>query len=170
MPVCYVQLFSFCLDQSTETPSRIKKDLEQILTLQTEIDGIHGSILKAKMNLKHSGKSSKPLYRIITALENSQAILRTQVDELYASLDVIGEFPELHGINLTFLWTLLLARDLKTKIRTKAVGSFFEWERLDRAVGGRNIPLSKSLTNSGPCSYVVAGTKLHQATRNAITK
>ena len=122
------------------------------------------------MNLKHSGKSSKPLYRIITALESSHAILRTQVDKLYASLDVVSEFPVLHGISLMFLWTLLLACDLKTKIWTKAVGSFCEWERLDRAVGGHNIPLGKSLTNSGPCSYVVAGTKLHQATCNAITK
>ena len=83
--------------------------------------------------------------RIISALENSQTILTTQVDELYASLDVVNEFPQLHGISLKFLRTLLLARDLKMKIRTKAVGSFFEWERLDRAVGGRNIPLGKSI-------------------------
>jgi hypothetical protein len=48
-----------------------------------------------------------------------------------------------------------MARDLKINIRKRAVGSFFEWERLDQAVGGRNQAL---------------GTKLHQHTRKAISK
>ena len=58
-------------------------------------------------------------------------------------------------------------------IRKKAVGTFFEWERLDRAVGGQNIPLGKFVflqavtANSYVC---VIGTKLHQATCNSITK
>lgn len=48
-----------------------------------------------------------------------------------------------------------MARDLKISIRKRAVGSFFEWDRLDQAVGGREQNL---------------GTKLHQYTRKAIDK
>lgn len=127
---------------ATDTPARLKHELEEILTLQSEIDAIHKSIQKAKtaMQLSKQTKSSKNL---ITGLENTQVILKTQVDELYASLNIIGEFPELQGISLTFIRTLLLARDLKMTIRRKAVGSFFEWERLDRAVGGHHLPLGE---------------------------
>ncbi|KAG1845653.1 hypothetical protein F4604DRAFT_1595417 [Suillus subluteus] len=48
-----------------------------------------------------------------------------------------------------------MARDLKINIRKCAIGSFFEWDKLDRAVGGANQAL---------------GTKLHQQTRKAIAK
>ncbi|KAI6003806.1 hypothetical protein EDD15DRAFT_2360083 [Pisolithus albus] len=48
-----------------------------------------------------------------------------------------------------------MARDLKINIRKRAIGSFFEWDKLDRAVGGKDKPL---------------GTKLHQQTRKAIAK
>lgn len=84
---------------------------------------------------------SKSLRNLLTGLENTHTILGTQADELYASLDITSEFPVLRGVSLSFLRTLLLARDLKMTIRKKAVGSFFEWERLDRAVGGVHNPL-----------------------------
>ncbi|KAF9006921.1 hypothetical protein BDQ17DRAFT_1324214 [Cyathus striatus] len=48
-----------------------------------------------------------------------------------------------------------MARDLKINIRKRAVGSFFEWDRLDQATGGKDKPL---------------GTKLYQDTRKAIAK
>jgi hypothetical protein len=47
-------------------------------------------------------------------------------------------------INLEFVRTLLMARDLKINIRKRAIGSFFEWEKLDRAVGGRDGTLGKT--------------------------
>lgn len=36
-------------------------------------------------------------------------------------------------------------RDLKINIRKRAIGSFFEWDKLDCAVGGRQKALGKSL-------------------------
>ncbi|KAJ7648820.1 hypothetical protein B0H17DRAFT_863390, partial [Mycena rosella] len=53
---------------------------------------------------------------------------------LYASLNIQDSFPELQGLPLEFVQTLLLMRDLKINIRKRAVGSFYEWENLDRAV------------------------------------
>ena len=40
-----------------------------------------------------------------------------------------------------FVRTLLFARDLKINIRKRAVASFFEWDRLDSAMGGKSHPL-----------------------------
>lgn len=111
--------------------------------LQTEIEGIHLSIQKAKAVMKMSNQK-KNLQNLISGLENTQTILKTQVDKLYASLDMLGEFPELCGFSLIFLQILLLVWDLKMNIHKKAVSSFFEWEQLDRAVGGHHNPLGKS--------------------------
>jgi hypothetical protein len=35
-----------------------------------------------------------------------------------------------------------MAHDLKINIRKQAIGSFFEWDKLDCAVGGANQALS----------------------------
>ena len=65
----------------------------------------------------------------------------SKVDALYASLNVQDQLSELDGIDFDFVHTLLLARDLKINIRKRAVGSFFEWDKLDQAVGGGQKPL-----------------------------
>ncbi|KAM6496640.1 hypothetical protein JOM56_007113, partial [Amanita muscaria] len=60
---------------------------------------------------------------------------------LYASLNIPEQFPNVQGLDLEFLRTLMMARDLKINIRKRAIGSFFEWDRLDQAVGGRQQAL-----------------------------
>ncbi|KAG2122848.1 hypothetical protein BD769DRAFT_1331672, partial [Suillus cothurnatus] len=55
---------------------------------------------------------------------------------LYASLNIHNQFPELEGINFDFLQLLLMVRDLKMNIHKWAIVSFFEWDKLDHAVGG----------------------------------
>ncbi|EDQ98442.1 uncharacterized protein LACBIDRAFT_335960 [Laccaria bicolor S238N-H82] len=81
--------------------------------------------------------------------------LKEKVEQLYASLNIQDSFPELKDIDLDFVKLLVLARDLKINIRKQAIGSFFEWDRLDQAAGG--------------CQHAI-GTKIHQNTRNAIAK
>jgi hypothetical protein len=66
-----------------------------------------------------------------------------KVEVLYTSLNVHDQFPELKGMNLDFVQTLLLARDIKINIRKRAIGSFFEWDKLDRAVGGTQQALGR---------------------------
>ncbi|KAG1817895.1 hypothetical protein EV424DRAFT_1324093, partial [Suillus variegatus] len=51
------------------------------------------------------------------------------------------DFPELQGVDLDFVQTLLMACDLKINIWKRAIGSFFEWDKLDRAAGGANQAL-----------------------------
>ena len=101
---------------TTDTPAHLKNELEEILTLQTEIDAIQSSIQKAKTVMQLSNRQTKSCKNLITGLENTQTILRTQVNELYASFNIIGEFPELWGISLTFVRMLILACDLKMAI------------------------------------------------------
>ena len=75
------------------------------------------------------------------SLECSHERLLNKVDLLYASLNIHDRFPELHGVDLEFVRTLLLVRNLKINIRKRAIGSFFEWDKLNHAVGGKQKAL-----------------------------
>ncbi|PPR06800.1 hypothetical protein CVT26_003865 [Gymnopilus dilepis] len=97
----------------------------------------------------------KKTTRILKGLLEAQYELIDDLEGLYGSLNIQDSFPDLHGVELEFVRVLLLARDQKIAIRKQAIGSFFEWDRLDQAVGGRNQAL---------------GTKLHQQTRKAISQ
>lgn len=96
---------------------------------------------RSAVSKSHSIRPSRKALRLLTALEGTQQQLMANSEALYASLNVHESFPELRHVNLEFLRILLLARDLKINIRKRAIGSFFEWEKLDRAVGGKAQPL-----------------------------
>lgn len=74
-------------------------------------------------------------------MEKDYEKLQREVETLYSSLNIPAEFPQLKGVNFEYLHNLLAARNLKTIIRKKAIGSFFEWDKLHQAVGGRQQPL-----------------------------
>jgi hypothetical protein len=69
--------------------------------------------------------------------------LSDKLDALYASLNITDSFPSLRGLPFDAVHKLLLARDLKINIRKRAIGSFFENERLEQASGGRNQALGE---------------------------
>ncbi|KAJ7593286.1 hypothetical protein C8J56DRAFT_779295 [Mycena floridula] len=135
-------------------PARLKKELEQVLTLQTEIDTINASIQAVRATLVKTPGAVVPLANL-RALETAHVILKGKADDLYASLNVAETYPELQGIQVAFVQVLLLARDLKISLRKRAIGSFLEMDRLDQAVGGGNEAL---------------GTKVHQITRKSMKK
>ncbi|KAI5983564.1 hypothetical protein F5J12DRAFT_899644 [Pisolithus orientalis] len=91
----------------------------------------------------------------LESLECSHDHLLNKVDLLYASLNIHDKFPELNSVNIEFIWMLLLACDLKINVWKQAIGSFFEWDKLDHTVGGKQKAL---------------GMKLHQQTHKAIAK
>jgi len=95
-------------------------------------------IQTAKSALSTAPKKSTKIVKRL--LETHQDLTNT-VEALYVSLDIQESFPDLDGVDLEFVRTLLMARDLKINIRKRAIGSFFEWDRLDQAVGGRNQAL-----------------------------
>ena len=128
-----------------DAPVRLKKELDTVLALQADVDVIEKTIQTATSIMKKESLSDVTL-AALGSLECAHSRLITKVDTLYASLNVQTKFPELEGIDLDFVRTLLLACDLKINIRKRAIGSFFEWDKLDRAVGGAQKALGNSLT------------------------
>ncbi|KAJ7091547.1 hypothetical protein B0H15DRAFT_778059, partial [Mycena belliarum] len=135
-------------------PARLRRELDKVLLLQNQIDAVEKAIDDTKKTLQGS-KASLHSLDVLRGLELTHARLGNEAEELYTSLNIQETFPELRGLPLEFTQTLLVMRDLKINIRKRAIGSFFEWETLDRAVSGRREAL---------------GTKLHQSTRKAISK
>lgn len=81
----------------------------------------------------------------LESLERGHDWLINKVKALYSSLNVHQRFPELQGVNLDFVRTLLMAWDLKMNVRKHAIASFFEWDKLDRTVGGTQQALGMSI-------------------------
>ena len=124
----------------TDAPERLKTELDDVLTLQGDIDAVSKAIQTAKTSIKHAHNPLSAL-RVIETLEQNHGRLQGQVNNLYTSLNIPESFPELERVDLEFVKILLMARDLKIIIRKRAIGSFFEWDKLDRAVGGRHQAL-----------------------------
>ncbi|KAJ2915403.1 hypothetical protein MD484_g5010, partial [Candolleomyces efflorescens] len=138
----------------SHAPARIKKELDAILTLQTELEAVEISLRSTRSLLASLHSASSISKQLLDALEARQQDISAQVEELYASLNVHESFPELKGVDLEFIRTLLLARDLKINIRKRAIGSFNEYDKMNQAQGG------------GPA----IGTKMHQYIRQSIAK
>jgi len=127
-------LIGSCSDE-IDAPGRLKKELDTVLALQADVDVTKRAIQTAKTAIEKESASDDKL-SAFASLQCTHSRLIAKVDVLYASLNVQAKFPELDGISLDFIQTLLLVRDLKINIRKRAIGSFFEWDKLDRAVGG----------------------------------
>lgn len=99
------------------------------------------SIQSAQATLSKSANSSKACLILLSGLREEQEQFTEKLDEIYSSLNIPDTFPELRDVNFEFVHVLLMARELKINIRKRAVGSFFEWDKIDRAVGGREQSL-----------------------------
>ena len=130
------------IDVLSDAPARLKKELDTVLALQADLDAVDVAIQSTRLALsKANFQSTAASLNILTGLEKGQERLKEKVETLYMSLNVHESFPELDGIDLEFVRTLLMARDLKINIRKRAIGSFFEWDKLDQAVGGRDAAI-----------------------------
>ncbi|CAK5276406.1 unnamed protein product [Mycena citricolor] len=138
----------------TKRSARFRKELDKVIALQTEIEDVNTAIEEARKSIESAGGCRQSLAHLLE-LEESHMELSDRADALYASLNLRENFPQLVGLPGDFVKTLLVLHDLKISIRKRAVGSFYEMETLDRAVGGRKEAL---------------GTKLHQQTRKAMAK
>ncbi|KAJ3558744.1 hypothetical protein NM688_g740 [Phlebia brevispora] len=135
-------------------PARLKKDLDAILTLQSEVDKLENVISSTEKLLKITYKTNVALGEL-ARLRDLHLTLAAQVDHLYASLNVDHLPPALKSLPLEFLRDLILARDLKMNLRSRVIAHWLEWDRLDQAASGKDAAL---------------GTKLHQETRKKIAK
>ncbi|RXW12578.1 hypothetical protein EST38_g13277 [Candolleomyces aberdarensis] len=92
--------------------------------------------------------------------------IQTDINELEATVEKSlgllkkGLLPEtcrpaIVGVDLEFVQKLYLVREIKANVQRKATSTFWEFDKLDRAAGGKDIAL---------------GTKMHQHVRSAMTK
>ncbi|KIK11422.1 hypothetical protein PISMIDRAFT_19535, partial [Pisolithus microcarpus 441] len=140
--------------QWANAPAKLKKELDTVLALQADLDTTTKVVQATRATIER-GNVTPGILDALASVERSHTRLVVKAEALYSSLNVHEQFPQLTNVSLDFVRTLLMARDLKINIRKRAIGSFFEWDKLDRAVGGKDKPL---------------GTKLHQQTCKAIAK
>jgi hypothetical protein len=133
-----------------------------VLALQADLDASDRA-LQATRSVVEKGSVSEETLDAITSLERSHERLMTKVEVLYSSLNVHDRFPELQDVDLDFVRTLLMARDLKINIRKRAIGSFFEWDKLDRAVGGANQALGEAFSSNFGSSKLTCYLARHEA-------
>ena len=119
-----------------DAPAHLKKELDTVLTLQADIDASERTLQSTWIALQKLHALLDSL-EVLASLECSHARLLSKVDALYASLNIHNKFPKLKGVNWEFVQILLMACDLKINICKRAIGSFFEWDKLDCAVGGK---------------------------------
>lgn len=144
--------------------------------LQSQIEGIEASITVAETTMKLAGGvSSKVARRRTQGLRETHTRLTQQVEDLYCELDVGEAFPDIRDFGFEFARALVMAYDAKCIARQKITGRFFEWDMLDRAVGGKGHALGKSRSTrwglpsptalSGPIRLTTpTGTDQHQRT------
>ena len=130
----------------TDAPTRLKKELDKVLTLQGDVDAIESALNSTRTTVAQ-GEAPAAALSALSSLEQTHTRLLKNVENLYSSLNVHDSFPELNGLSLDFVRTLFMARDLKINIRKRAIASFFEREKLDRAVGGKQTPLGTNPTS-----------------------
>ena len=132
-----------------------------MLALQADIDTTDHAIHATRAAIQ-KGILSNDTAAALDSLERSHDRLLTKVDALYTSLNVGKKFPELAGIQLDFIQILLLACDLKINIQKCVIGSFFEWDKLDRAICGTQQVLGMFHQYSQRSALRLdAGMKLH---------
>jgi len=125
-------------------PAKLKKELGAVLALQADLASSDRVVRLARTTIE-KGNTSPGVLEALTSLERSHTRLVIKAEALYSSLNVHEQFLELTNVSLDFVQILLMARDLKINIHKRAVGSFFEWDKLDRAVGGKDKPLGMSI-------------------------
>jgi len=138
----------------SDAPACLKKELDMVLNLQGDLDMVDNAIQMTHTTISKSSLSKESLH-LVKYLQETHEHLKTKVEALYSFLNIHESFPELQGLDLEFVWTLLMACDLKINIQKWAVGSFFKWDKLDQAAGGHDQAL-------GMCSYLL--TSAHSGT------
>ncbi|KIK27332.1 hypothetical protein PISMIDRAFT_93416, partial [Pisolithus microcarpus 441] len=86
---------------------QLKKELDIVLALQTELDGSERALQGVQV-IVEKGPASQCSLDALTSLECSHDWLLHKVDMLYSSLNIQDRFPELDGVSFEFMQTLLL--------------------------------------------------------------
>lgn len=123
-----------------DAPARLKKELDHILTIQTKLGELDSTVSFTKSLIKQGvmpAHCSEPL----GALQDELSKMKENAEEMYTSLNVNAQFPTLAGVNLTLVRRLFMLRELKASVQKRASHACFEFDKLDRAAGGKDMVL-----------------------------
>jgi len=98
-----------------DAPTRLKKELDKVLTLQADVDAIESALNSTRTTIAQ-GQAPDAALSALSMLERTHSRLLKNVESLYTSLNIHESFPELNGLSLDFVRTLFMARDLKINI------------------------------------------------------
>ena len=97
---------------SLDAPACLKKELDTVLVPQSDLEASDRALQATRTII---GKdATQDTLEALQSLECSHDQLLTKVDTLYASLNIQDRFPELDGVNLDFVCTVLLAHDVRS--------------------------------------------------------
>jgi hypothetical protein len=131
----------------TDAPARMRRELDKVLALQTQIEAVEQSIHDAKKSLTGQTAVADSLV-LLGGLEKTHAVLSEQADRLYSTLNIHKDAPELQGLPLAFVRILHAARDLKAHIQDRGQKSIDELLNLRQAVAGQKEPSGECLSNA----------------------
>ncbi|KAG5335779.1 hypothetical protein C0989_000367, partial [Termitomyces sp. Mn162] len=119
---CKVNSIGLELHNDLEAPVRLKKELDTVLTLQSDLKTCKKNLQAMCLTLSKALPSPHAL-QILSSLQDHHEQLKDDVEELYSFLSIQDSYPELQGVDLEFVKYFLIACDLKINVQKWAVGT-----------------------------------------------
>ncbi|KAI6010341.1 hypothetical protein EDC04DRAFT_2580968, partial [Pisolithus marmoratus] len=108
-------IYLFLFSTLSDAPTKLKKELDTVLSLQADLDMTTKVIQTAWATIER-GNITSSILNALASMEHSHARLVVKAEALYSSLNVHEQFPKLTNVSLDFVCTLLMAHDLKINI------------------------------------------------------
>ncbi|KAJ7880682.1 hypothetical protein B0H13DRAFT_2345478 [Mycena leptocephala] len=89
------RLLNYSIIYLVDAPVRLRRELDKVLGLQTQIDAVEQSIIEVKKSITGASDASPDSLGLLRGLETTHETLSTQAKELYTSLNIHDTFPEL---------------------------------------------------------------------------
>ncbi|KAH7101834.1 hypothetical protein BKA62DRAFT_671762 [Auriculariales sp. MPI-PUGE-AT-0066] len=126
------------------TKPRLTVELETVMKIQDDISRVEDDNEAAEEVLSRCAPSAvaRRTRGQLRELRERHVTLKTAADELYDSPSVDHELPQYKDFSRQFVRLLIMDYDAKCIVRHKLIGRFFQWDRLNRAVGGVHTQLS----------------------------
>ena len=89
-----------------DAPAKLKRDLDAVLNLQAELDSINQHFATVQKVITEDSNNKEACHFLDSLRQTHERAIR-KVEELYVSLNVTDAFPEVKGLPLEFMRTLL---------------------------------------------------------------
>jgi len=135
-----------------ETAKCVRRELQDIATMQDRISAVRKSIQRAERGVRlGSNRANRDLRLKLRHLRETERHLSEQAASLYTELDVPVDFPGIVRYGRDFVKRLIVLHDARRAVQRRVAGRLFEYERIDQATGGSGRRLGVSLASDMQC-------------------